>query len=54
MTAEPEVSVWDLAALDMVVREAGGAFTNLAAPRVLMAAAPWRPTGYCTKPFSTD
>jgi histidinol-phosphatase len=29
MTAEPEVSVWDLAALDIVVREAGGAFTSL-------------------------
>ena len=29
MTAEPEVSVWDLAALDILVREAGGAFTSL-------------------------
>jgi histidinol-phosphatase len=29
MTAEPEVSVWDLAALDIVVRESGGAFTSL-------------------------
>src|SRR4051794_11743906 len=27
---EPEVSPWDLAALDIVVREAGGEFTNLA------------------------
>jgi histidinol-phosphatase len=26
---EPEVSLWDLAALDVLVREAGGAFTNL-------------------------
>ena len=26
---EPEVSVWDLAAVDILVREAGGAFTNL-------------------------
>jgi histidinol-phosphatase len=30
IAAEPEVSLWDLAALDIVVREAGGAFTDLA------------------------
>jgi len=29
IAAEPEVSVWDLAALDIVVREAGGALTAL-------------------------
>jgi histidinol-phosphatase len=29
IAAEPEVSVWDLAALDVVVREAGGKFTGL-------------------------
>ncbi|OBI07364.1 histidinol-phosphatase [Mycobacterium sp. E2462] len=29
IAAEPEVSVWDLAALDILVREAGGTFTNL-------------------------
>lgn len=29
IAAEPEVSVWDLAALDILVREAGGRFTNL-------------------------
>ncbi|MGY4711784.1 histidinol-phosphatase [Mycolicibacterium sp. CBM1] len=28
--AEPEVKLWDLAALDILVREAGGTFTNLA------------------------
>ena len=28
--AEPEVSLWDLAALDIIVREAGGNFTSLA------------------------
>jgi histidinol-phosphatase len=27
---EPEVKLWDLAPLDILVREAGGAFTNLA------------------------
>ena len=27
---EPEVNVWDLAAVDILVREAGGAFTDLA------------------------
>lgn len=30
IAVEPEVKLWDLAALDVVVREAGGAFTNLA------------------------
>ena len=29
IAAEPEVSVGDLAALDILVREAGGAFTSL-------------------------
>jgi len=29
IAAEPEVSVWDLAALDVLVREAGGKFTGL-------------------------
>ena len=28
IAAEPEVSVWDLAALDILVGEAGGAFTS--------------------------
>jgi histidinol-phosphatase len=29
VAAEPEVSLWDLAALDILVREAGGVFTSL-------------------------
>jgi histidinol-phosphatase len=29
IAAEPEVSIWDLAALDVIVREAGGRFTDL-------------------------
>src|SRR5581483_11154991 len=29
VAAEPEVSVWDLAPLDILIREAGGAFTGL-------------------------
>jgi histidinol-phosphatase len=29
IAAEPEVKLWDLAALDILVREAGGAFTGL-------------------------
>ncbi|MGN2636348.1 histidinol-phosphatase [Nocardia takedensis] len=29
VATEPEVSLWDLAALDILVREAGGAFTSL-------------------------
>ncbi|AQA01269.1 histidinol-phosphatase [Mycobacterium sp. MS1601] len=30
VTAEPEVNLWDLAPLDILIREAGGSFTNLA------------------------
>ncbi len=30
IAAEPELKVWDMAALDIVVREAGGRFTSLA------------------------
>ncbi|MGV1088507.1 MAG: histidinol-phosphatase [Mycobacterium sp.] len=30
IAAEPEVKLWDLAPLDVLVREAGGSFTNLA------------------------
>jgi histidinol-phosphatase len=30
IAAEPEVKLWDLAPLDLLVREAGGEFTNLA------------------------
>ena len=29
IACEPEVSLWDLAALDVIVREAGGRFTDL-------------------------
>ena len=29
IAAEPEVKLWDLAPLDILVREAGGTFTNL-------------------------
>jgi histidinol-phosphatase len=29
IACEPEVSVWDLAALDVIVREAGGRFSDL-------------------------
>jgi len=29
IAAEPEVKLWDLAALDILVREAGGEFTSL-------------------------
>jgi histidinol-phosphatase len=30
ISVEPEVKLWDLAPLDILVREAGGRFTNLA------------------------
>ena len=29
IACEPEVSLWDLAALDVIVREAGGQFTDV-------------------------
>jgi histidinol-phosphatase len=29
VACEPEVSLWDLAACDVIVREAGGTFTDL-------------------------
>ena len=29
LAAEPELKVWDMAALDVIVREAGGRFTGL-------------------------
>ena len=32
IAAEPEVKLWDLAPLDILVREAGGTFTNLDGP----------------------
>lgn len=33
IAAEPELKVWDMAALDVIVREAGGTFTSLAGRR---------------------
>ena len=30
IAAEPELKLWDMAALDIIVREAGGTFTSLA------------------------
>ena len=30
IAAEPEVKLWDLAPLDLLVREAGGTFTDIA------------------------
>jgi len=29
IAAEPSLALWDMAALDIIVREAGGRFTNL-------------------------
>jgi histidinol-phosphatase len=29
IAVEPSLSLWDMAALDVIVREAGGKFTNL-------------------------
>jgi histidinol-phosphatase len=30
IAAEPSLALWDMAALDVIVREAGGTFSNLA------------------------
>jgi histidinol-phosphatase len=30
VAAEPSLALWDMAALDIIVREAGGRFTNMA------------------------
>jgi histidinol-phosphatase len=30
VAAEPSLAIWDMAALDIIVREAGGRFTNVA------------------------
>lgn len=48
IAAEPEVSLWDLAALDILVRESGGTFTNLDGVAARTAAASSPPTGCCT------
>ena len=29
IAAEPSLALWDMAALDIIVREAGGSFTNV-------------------------
>ena len=55
---EPELSLWDIAALVPIVTEAGGAFTDLAgrpAPAGARAptAARWPPTARCTPTSST-
>ncbi len=43
IAAEPEVNLWDVAPLDILVREAGGSFTNVEGGRARTAAAPSRP-----------
>ena len=48
IAAEPEVKLWDLAPLDILVREAGGTFTSFDGQPGRTAAAPWPPTACCT------
>ena len=46
---DPSVSLWDLAAVKVIVEEAGGRFTDLARRRAPpTAAAGSRPTAWCT------
>jgi fructose-1,6-bisphosphatase/inositol monophosphatase family enzyme len=48
IAAEPEVSLWDLAALPVVVEEAGGRITDPAGEPTCDGAARCRPTDCCT------
>lgn len=43
IAAEPELNVWDMAALDVIVREAGGRFTSLSGED-----GPWGPNALAT------
>ena len=49
IAVEPEVKLWDLAPLDVLVREAGGSFTEpRRLPAAPTAAVRWRPTACST------
>ncbi|MEK8172527.1 inositol monophosphatase family protein [Streptomyces sp. M19] len=48
MCAEPELSLWDMAANAVIVQEAGGRFTGLDGCRGRTAATRRRPTGCST------
>ncbi len=45
---EPSLAVWDMAALDIIVREAGGTFTNTAARTVPLVAVEFQQMACCT------
>ena len=55
IAAEPELSLWDVAALIPIVTEAGGRFTGIdgAAVRRHRASARWPRTACCTVRWST-
>ena len=46
ISAEPEVSMWDLAALQVIVQEAGGRFTSLSGVAARTPAASSAPTAH--------
>ena len=48
IAAEPELELYDMAALDVIVREAGGRFTSLDGTAGRSAATRWPPTATCT------
>ena len=51
IAAEPELELYDMAALDVIVREAGGRFTGARRPRrAHTAATRWPATASCTRP----
>ena len=49
LAAEPELSLWDMAALAPIVTEAGGRFTGLDGVDGVHRATPPRPTACCTR-----
>ena len=49
IAAEPELKIWDMAALDVIVREAGGRFTSLAGE-----AGPWGDNALATNGLLHD
>ena len=53
IACEPEVSLWDLAALDVIVREAGGRFTDLTGAPGPGGGSALATNGACTTPPST-
>ena len=50
IAAEPQLELYDMAALDIIVTEAGGRFTSLDGTDGPSGATPWPATATCTRP----